>query len=200
MTATFTFTIAAVPDAPRLSPVGGDAQDGAVALQWTPGNANGSPITEYEVRWNGGQKVCGAVTTCQVTGLKNGTTYLFTVRAKNAVGWSADSNQVEGKPDRAPEAPANVEMLVVHLLKLDRRGFRVAPHVRCAFRDALLAVADGVVRAAHAPRAGPPTAARRPKCMCGSATSTVAKGATARSPRGRARSRPSNPCPSRATA
>lgn len=110
VTATFTFTIAAVPDAPRLSPVGGDAQDGAVALQWTPGNANGSPITEYEVRWNGGQKVCGAVTTCQVTGLKNGTTYLFTVRAKNAVGWSADSNQVEGKPDRAPEAPANVEV------------------------------------------------------------------------------------------
>lgn len=60
-------------------------------LSWTAGSSNGSPISEYKVSWGGdgsGEKSCGSVTSCQITGLKNGKTYSFKVQAKNEVGWS----------------------------------------------------------------------------------------------------------------
>lgn len=93
------------PEPPLLSPVAGEPQDSAVSLTWTPGAANGSPITNYKVSWTGavtGEKDCGAVTSCQVTGLKNGKTYSFTVAARNDVGWSKPSTAVEATPDKVP--------------------------------------------------------------------------------------------------
>lgn len=110
VTATYTFSVVDKPDAPILSPIAGEAQDSAVALSWTPGNANGSPITDYEVSWQDGKKSCGAVTACQVTGLKNGTEYTFTVRAKNDVGWSDSSKPVNATPDKVPDAPEHVQV------------------------------------------------------------------------------------------
>ena len=98
------------PAAPLLSPIAGEPADGAIDLSWTPGSSNGSPVTEYRVEWDDGDKSCGAATTCQVTGLVNGETYSFTVRAKNEAGWSDVSNAVEGTPDRVPTAPGNVEV------------------------------------------------------------------------------------------
>lgn len=98
------------PAAPLLSPIAGEPADGAIDLSWTPGSSNGSPVTEYQVEWDGGDKSCGASTTCQVTGLVNGETYSFTVRARNEAGWSDVSNAVEGTPDRVPTAPGNVEV------------------------------------------------------------------------------------------
>lgn len=105
VTATYTFSVVDRPGAPILFPITGPKQDGAVTLSWTPGDANGSPITDYEVSWDGGKKLCGAVTSCQITGLKNGTDYMFTVRAQNEVGWSDSSHAEKGTPDKTPEAP-----------------------------------------------------------------------------------------------
>lgn len=109
VTATYTFSVVDRPDAPSFSAISGEAQDSAVSLSWTPGNANGSPITDYEVSWDGGKKSCGAVTACQITGLKNGTEYTFTVRAQNEVGWSDSSKPVSATPDKVPDAPQNVK-------------------------------------------------------------------------------------------
>lgn len=113
VTGTITVSVIDKPDAPLLSPVDAKPQDGAVDLAWTPGSANGSPITDYEVRWgdNGDKassKSCGAVTTCKITGLTNGKSYTFRVRAKNEVGWSKDSNTATGTPDKVPPAPSSV--------------------------------------------------------------------------------------------
>jgi large repetitive protein len=99
------------PDAPLLSPIAGDFQDGAASLSWTPGHANGSPISEYKVLWVGddsGEQSCGITTVCRVTGLVNGGKYSFTVVARNEVGWSPPSNAVEGQPDATPSAPTDV--------------------------------------------------------------------------------------------
>ncbi|TPF92976.1 Ig-like domain-containing protein [Bifidobacterium sp. UTBIF-78] len=111
VTGTVTVSVIDKPDPPLLSPVGGEPQNGAVTLTWTPGAANGSPITEYRVNWTGGaegSKSCGAVTSCQITGLANNKPYSFTVSARNEVGWSKPSAAVEATPDRVPTAPTAV--------------------------------------------------------------------------------------------
>ena len=111
VTASITVSVIDKPEPPLLSPVAGEPQDSAVSLTWTPGAANGSPITNYKVSWTGaatGEKDCGAVTSCQVTGLKNGKTYSFTVAARNDVGWSKPSTAVEATPDKVPSAPTDV--------------------------------------------------------------------------------------------
>jgi len=84
-------TIANVPDAP--TGVGGISNDGAVTVNWTAPANNGSAITGYTVTASGvGAQTCTTATTsCQVTGLTNGTPYTFTVVATNAMGNSAPS-------------------------------------------------------------------------------------------------------------
>ena len=62
------------------------------------------------MRWQGGEQSCGNVTSCRIGNLHNGTTYTFTVRARNAIGWSPDSNAVTGRPNRAPEPPGQVQV------------------------------------------------------------------------------------------
>lgn len=111
VTGTISVSVMDKPDAPLLSAVSGDPQDGAVNLSWTAGSANGSPITEYKVMWGGdtsGERSCGQKTSCLIDGLKNGKTYSFKVQARNEVGWSKDSNAVEGTPDKLPDAPTDV--------------------------------------------------------------------------------------------
>ncbi|WP_137657132.1 Ig-like domain-containing protein [Bifidobacterium moukalabense] len=111
VTGTISVSVTDRPEAPLLSPIAGDPQDGAVNLSWTAGSSNGSPITEYRVSWTGdasGEKSCGTVTACQVTGLTNGRKYTFTVTAQNEVGWSNPSNAVDGQPDKIPSAPEDV--------------------------------------------------------------------------------------------
>ncbi|MFR2313503.1 MAG: Ig-like domain-containing protein [Bifidobacterium sp.] len=51
VTGTINVSVMDKPDAPLLSPIAGDPQDGAVNLSWTAGSSNGSPISEYKVSW-----------------------------------------------------------------------------------------------------------------------------------------------------
>ena len=89
-----------VPDAPtNLLADGGNEQ---VALSWeAPEDDGGFAITDYEVRINGrGSWIStGSIhTTHTVTGLTNGTAYVFQVRAVNAAGSSPYSNWAEATP------------------------------------------------------------------------------------------------------
>jgi titin len=102
-------TPATVPDAPTgATAVRGNAQ---ATVSWTaPAFNGGSPITGYTVTSSPGSFTCtSAGTSCTVTGLTNGTAYIFTVTATNAVGTGAPSwpsNIVT--PATVPGAPTSV--------------------------------------------------------------------------------------------
>ncbi|NQX26135.1 fibronectin type III domain-containing protein [Microbacteriaceae bacterium VKM Ac-2854] len=87
---------AVVPVAAPGSPtaVTGTAATTAVDVAWNaPTGDGGSPITGYTVTSSPGNKTCSitGTTSCRVDGLTVGTSYTFTVTAKNAVGDSAPS-------------------------------------------------------------------------------------------------------------
>ena len=110
-----TVTPAALPGAPyNLSGTSGDA---LVALTWTAPSGNGATITGYLVRystdsgstWSDPQATGSTSAACTVTGLTNGTAYLFQVAAVNAVGTSAYSASSSAiTPAGAPGAPTSV--------------------------------------------------------------------------------------------
>ncbi len=112
-------TVRGVPDAPTGVRADTTASSSAT-VSWSAGANNGAPITGFTVAWKGGSRDCGAATTCAITGLTNGTSYTFTVRALNAVGPSADSaasnpvtpNQRPDQPS-APSAQSGDKQLVV---------------------------------------------------------------------------------------
>ncbi len=106
-------TVPAVPIS-----VTGTAGNGNVLLNWAaPANNGGSVITDYAVQYssNGGsswttfQHSASRETTARVTGLNNGTNYLFQVGAVNAAGtgnWSSSSVAIT--PRTIPRAPSNI--------------------------------------------------------------------------------------------
>ena len=112
-----TVTPATVPGAPSgLSATGGDAD---ATVTWTaPASDGGSAVTGYTVVASDsttpadGGETCSWTAgplSCTVTGLTNGDTYSFTVRATNSVGLgpsSPDSNPVT--PATVPGAPSSV--------------------------------------------------------------------------------------------
>ena len=89
-----------VPDTPTN--LMADATDGTVTLAWeAPEDDGGSAVTDYEYRINsrGGCISIGSTnTTHTVTGLTNGSAYVFQVRAVNAAGSSPYSNRAEATP------------------------------------------------------------------------------------------------------
>ena len=89
-----------VPSAPRN--LVADGEDGQVTLSWeAPEDDGGLAITDYEVRINGRGSwisIGSTHTTHTVTGLTNGTAYVFQVRAVNAAGSSPYSNRAEATP------------------------------------------------------------------------------------------------------
>ena len=76
--------------------------DGQVVLAWSaPASDGGAAITDYEYRIDGRNpwiSTGSTDTTHTVTGLVNGTTYTFQVRAVNRIGGSRASNQAEATP------------------------------------------------------------------------------------------------------
>jgi bacillolysin len=104
---------ASAPGAPTIgTATAGNAQ---ATLTWTaPASDGGSPVTGYVVTpyigaaAQSAQTFNSTATSQAVTGLANGTTYTFTVAAKNAIGTgaaSAASNAVTPSGATAPGAP-----------------------------------------------------------------------------------------------
>ena len=93
-----------MPDAPIN--LMAEATDGAVTLTWdAPEDDGGSAITDYQYRINGRNpwiSIGSTNITHTVTGLDNGTAYVFQVRAVNRIGKSFSSNRAETTPE-APE-------------------------------------------------------------------------------------------------
>jgi hypothetical protein len=105
-TASASVTAAIPPDAPTS--VSGTVADAASVISWTaPGSNGGSVITNYTATSTPGSFTCTTTTTsCNVTGLTNGTAYTFKVRATNAAGNSADSTASASVTPVAPVASA----------------------------------------------------------------------------------------------
>ena len=113
---TLSVTPATTPDAPES--VAGTAGNNQVALTWTPPASNGgSAITNYSIQYSsdGGTSWSTALLTGStsanftVTGLTNGTTYIFKVAAKNSAGTGNYSeNSLGVMPVTTPDVPASV--------------------------------------------------------------------------------------------
>ena len=93
-----------VPGAVRnLTAAGGN---GEAVLSWdAPSSDGGAEITDYQYRINGRNPwiaIGSTDTTHTVTGLVNGTVYVFEVRAVNRIGRGRASNRAEATPE-APE-------------------------------------------------------------------------------------------------
>ncbi len=119
--ATNAVTPVSTPSAPS-KPVA-TAGDGSVALSWTPGSDGGSPITKWQYVKQAGdgdfetvwtdicvtamEPDCPDRTSHTVTGLTNGVTYRFRVRAVNALGAGAASEATDAlTPAAKPSAPS----------------------------------------------------------------------------------------------
>ena len=93
------------PDPPGApAPVLAQAGDRSAEVTWGAPLVTGSgPVTEYETETFPAGNICRALpptTSCKVTGLSNGSSYVFRVRAKSYVGWgswSEYSNMVTPK-------------------------------------------------------------------------------------------------------
>ena len=113
---TLLYTHSGLPGAPT-SP-SGTAGDGQVALTWTaPDDTGGLTLDRYETRYSsdGGSTwsswaTTGSITTAvTVTGLDNGTGYVFQVRAVNANGaGDASTSTTTLTPTGTPGAPTSV--------------------------------------------------------------------------------------------
>jgi titin len=116
--ATLTYRIpATVPDAPRdLTATRGNAQ---VDLSWeAPDHNGGSAVTKYEyhqyppsAEGDGWHEISGFnadAPAYTVSGLANGTTYTFKVRAVNHVGGGAATAATTATPATVPDAPQSL--------------------------------------------------------------------------------------------
>ena len=106
-----TVTPSGPPDAP--TGVAAVAGDGLAAVSWTASSFDGgSPIISYNVTSTPGgltATVGGSTLSAVVTGLSNGTSYVFNVSASNAVGSSGASvSSTTTTPIGPPLAPFNV--------------------------------------------------------------------------------------------
>ncbi len=99
-----------VPGAPTN--VVGSPGNGQVTVSWqAPSSDGGSPITGYTVTASpgGGSCATGGALSCTVSGLTNGVTYSFDVRASSSVGQGPPSRpKVAAMPRTTPGPPTGV--------------------------------------------------------------------------------------------
>lgn len=101
---TVTVTVLSKPGPPQGVTAAADrVQGGSARVAWLPPAYDGGlPVLEYQVS-TAGQSVSCPASPCTVTGLTNGVDYTFTVRARNAAGWSDAGGPSEAvRPDTAP--------------------------------------------------------------------------------------------------
>jgi len=110
---TITVIVSDVPDQPQKPTVPAQGDEGTVQIGFQAPASNGKEITSYEVRSTPTATMptnC-APPSCTITGLTNGTSYQFSVRAVNVHGpgaWSAWSDAVI--PYGTPGTPQNVTL------------------------------------------------------------------------------------------
>lgn len=112
--ASATVDIVGAPEAP--TGVSATAGVGQASVSFTaPTNDGGQAIDGYQVTVSpGGATQNCASSPCVITGLTPGTDYSFTVKAHNAVGYSAASSSASATPGSVPGAPtAGLSSLVV---------------------------------------------------------------------------------------
>ena len=94
------------PPPNTLTTVGGNGQ---AVLSWdAPASDGGPAVRDYEYRIDGRNpwiSIGSTLTTHTVTGLGNGTVYVFEVRAVNRIGPGRASNQAEAMPTAPPRPP-----------------------------------------------------------------------------------------------
>jgi hypothetical protein len=108
-TTTYTYQVINLPGAPTSVSATSGGPLSSVVTWSAPASNGGSAITEYQVLSSAGQTCTSATTTCTMTGLQAGTSYTFTVRAKNILGYgvySAASSAVSTAPQASPAPTA----------------------------------------------------------------------------------------------
>ena len=80
----------------------------SVAVSWTaPADPGSYPVSTYQVTATPGGRSCmTSALTCEVSGLANGTTYTFTVKALNGAGWSPASSPSNAVTPQAAPKPS----------------------------------------------------------------------------------------------
>jgi len=98
-------TVADKPDAPA-TPTVVSVESGAVTLEWKAPDNRGAAITKYVVTASNGTSKDTTANTLKFDGLKNGTSYTFTVTAANKKGTSsASAPSAPTTPDQVPNQP-----------------------------------------------------------------------------------------------
>ena len=109
-----------VPGSPTVTDV--TIGDGSASVTFSPPtDTGGGVITGYTVTatFGGGSKVASCLSSpCNVTGLTNGVTYMFTITADNAVGSSTASTYGGSQGELAIPALPYLGLLVLGLLLL----------------------------------------------------------------------------------
>lgn len=151
-----TVTPVGAPGAPTS--VVASAGIGKASLSWTPpANTGGSPVVEYVVTSNpAGYTANTAAPQATVLGLVNGTSYRFTVTARNIAGSgppSVPSNAVTpaavpGAPTVAYASAGNAQAVVSWVAPLDDGGAPVTSYVVTSSPGGLTATAVGTTQVA----------------------------------------------------
>lgn len=107
----FLLTVRDVPDQVAPEPAIVSESDKSVTISWKTPATNGEPILDYTISWTGGGKATVPASQGQyeATGLTNGDSYAFQVKARNVLGDGALSNASAtarpfGKPGKVPSA------------------------------------------------------------------------------------------------
>ncbi len=105
-TTAFTYITAVLPGSPT-GLTAARAGSGAVTITWKAAAPNGSPITSYTATNTRTAKSCSTSGTlfCTISGLTNGLTYAFTVRATSGAGTGPASDPIHLVPATIPGAP-----------------------------------------------------------------------------------------------